>query len=120
MTSYDVQGFLTTATVGEGISTGFDERGFPTTLYPANCPTSNFPMKAGEILQASTIVRGEQESSAESEVSSSSGPVVLPTESGPGIATGVTPPQSGGIRQVSQQPVSLAACVLALVFLIFA
>ena len=77
MTSYDVQGFPTTATIAEGISTGFDDRGFPTTIYPANCPTSNYPMAAGEVLQASTIIR--QQSGSES-----SGLIFLPTDSGSG------------------------------------
>jgi hypothetical protein len=42
-------------------------------------------MAAGEVLQVSTIFR--QQSGSEQGVSTSSGRIVLPTDSGPGIAT---------------------------------
>lgn len=110
MTSYDVQGFPTTATIAEGISTGFDDRGFPTTIYPANCPTSNYPMAAGEVLQASTIIR--QQSGSES-----SGLIFLPTDSGSGIATSARgSSQSEGARRSAEWFVACGALVIALAF----
>ena len=39
------------------MSKGFDDRGFPTTIYPSNCPTSNFPMKAGEVLGTNSMLQ---------------------------------------------------------------
>ena len=111
VTSYDVQGFPTTATIAEGISTGFDDRGFPTTIYPANCPTSNYPMAAGEVLQASTVVRQQ------SGTGSSSGVIFLPTESEPGIASSaVDASQSEGARRTAQWFVACGALVFALAF----
>ena len=113
VTSYDVHGFLVTATVAEGISTGYDDRGFPTTIYPANCPTSNYPMAAGEVLQVSTIFR--QQSGAEQGVSTSSGRIILPTDSGPGLATTVAGSSDGAsARQLTQ--CAVASSVLAVAF----
>jgi hypothetical protein len=110
VTSYDVQGFPTTATIAEGISTGFDDRGFPTTIYPANCPTSNYPMAAGEVLQASTIIR--QQSGSQS-----SGLIFLPTDSGSGIAASARDSsQSQGSRRTAEWFVACGALVFALAF----
>nr|POE48147.1 putative extracellular glycosidase [Quercus suber] len=41
VTSFDEQGFLTTATVAIGASTGWDEQGFATTVFPSGCAASS-------------------------------------------------------------------------------
>ncbi|EME42242.1 glycoside hydrolase family 16 protein [Dothistroma septosporum NZE10] len=51
VTKYNEQGFLTTATIPAGASTGWDDKGMPTTVLPANCMISNPPMAAGEVLK---------------------------------------------------------------------
>lgn len=50
VTSYDQQGFPTTATVPMGISTSWDHRGFAVTVYPRNCQTRNLPLQVGNVL----------------------------------------------------------------------
>ncbi|KAF7185783.1 putative extracellular glycosidase [Pseudocercospora fuligena] len=57
VTSYNQQGFLTTATIAAGASTGWDDKGFPTTVYPANCMVSNPPIAAGEVLKVVATTR---------------------------------------------------------------
>ena len=116
VTSYDVHGFLVTATIAERISTGYDDRGFPKTIYPSNCPTSNYPMAAGEVLQVSTIFR--QQSGAEQDASTSSGRIVLPTDSGPGIETTAADSSDGNsARRLTR---SVTACSVFAVALAFA
>ncbi|KAK4614738.1 putative extracellular glycosidase [Fulvia fulva] len=56
VTKYNEQGFLTTATIPAGASTGWDDKGMPATVLPANCMISNPPMAAGEVLK---LVRSE-------------------------------------------------------------
>jgi hypothetical protein len=115
VSSYDVHGFLVTATVAEGISTGYDDRGFPTTIYPQNCPTSNYPMAAGEVLQASTIIR--QQSGAGADASTSSGRIFLPTDSGPGVATIAAGSSDGSsIRRITQWVTACGVLAVALAF----
>jgi hypothetical protein len=115
VTSYDVHGFPVTATVAEGISTGYDDRGFPTTIYPANCPTSNYPMAAGEVLQGSTILR--QQSGAGSDASTSSGRIFLPTDSGPGIATSAAGSSDGNsAKRLTQWVTACSVFAVAIAF----
>lgn len=40
VTSYDQKGFLTTATIADGLSTGWNDQGLPTTVYPLGCVTT--------------------------------------------------------------------------------
>lgn len=72
-------------------------------------------MAAGEVLQASTIIR--QQSATDPDVSTSSGHVVVPTDSGPGIATtAASSSQSDGTRHVAQYVVACGAFVATFIF----
>ena len=70
-------------------------------------------MAAGEVLQVSTIFR--QQSGAGQDVSTSSGRIVLPTDSGPGIATTAADSSDGAsARRLTQW--ATACSVLAVAF----
>ena len=92
VTSYDVKGFLTTATIPAGASTGWDANGHPTTQYPSNCRISNPPIQIGEVLgshmASASASDGQGATPAGSQVTTKSGVVVV-GESG-GTASLVT------------------------------
>ena len=70
-TKYDQQGFLTTATVPEGVSTTFDDKGFPVTVFPQNCQASDLPAQVANVLGTTTglpTALSEQSSSPASRV----------------------------------------------------
>ncbi|KAK5131197.1 hypothetical protein LTR08_001222 [Meristemomyces frigidus] len=75
------RGFLTTATLAAGISTGYDDRGYPTTVYPSNCLTKKLLLAEGEILRPTALAVNER-------MTTSSGRVLLPTATGIITSTG--------------------------------
>jgi hypothetical protein len=72
-------------------------------------------MAAGEVLQASTILR--QQSGTELDISTSSGRIVLPTDSGPGIATtAADSSDSASTKRLTQWATACSVLVVALAF----
>jgi len=91
--SYDARGFLTTATVPVGVSTGWDVRGFPTTAYPSNCQISNPPFAIGQVLGANT----QSSTIGGDHVVTSSGNVIVAESSTAGLVT-PTASRSAGVH----------------------
>lgn len=58
MTTFNQRGFKVIETVPVGIKTTFNDKGFPVTVYPANCQASSVPDKADEILKLATLTDG--------------------------------------------------------------
>lgn len=121
-----MHGFLTTATVAAGVSTGWDDRGFPTTVYPPSCQTSNPPMAAGEVLAPSSMLRaGAQTTVAPSFTTTSNGGVILPPPSSTLLQPSAASMSSDSGKSASSRllvgwkvAVGLAAIVLGLAVLL--
>ncbi|KAK3643867.1 transglycosylase [Elasticomyces elasticus] len=92
VTAFNQQGFATTATVPIGISTGWDDRGLPTTVFPSNCPVSNVPFAAGEVLKISTFSQSPGRNGG-GQVVTRSGEVVV---AGSGTGSLITPSAAAG------------------------
>ncbi|KAK1063738.1 transglycosylase [Friedmanniomyces endolithicus] len=117
VTSYDVRGFLTTATVPVGVSTGWDDRGLPTTVYPSNCPASNVPFAAGAVLMASSFIASD----AGGQVVTSSGDATVARTGPAGVITlAATTAASGTASAGEKNGYGWTVCVcvvgLAMVF----
>ncbi|KAK5705806.1 transglycosylase [Elasticomyces elasticus] len=115
VTAFNQQGFATTATVPIGISTGWDDRGMPTTVFPSNCPASNVPFKAGEVLKISTFSQSPG-GNGDGQVVTRSGEVVV---AGSGTGSLITPSAaagSGARSSVEQRGFGLmvSVCVVGL------
>ncbi|KAK1073350.1 transglycosylase, partial [Friedmanniomyces endolithicus] len=99
VTSYDIRGFLTTATVPVGVSTGWDDRGLPTTVYPSNCPVSNVPFAAGEVLMASSFTA----SGGGGQVVTSSGGAIVAGTGSAGLITPAATTAASGTPSASEK-----------------
>ncbi|KAK0363764.1 transglycosylase [Friedmanniomyces endolithicus] len=117
VTSYDIRGFLTTATVPVGVSTGWDNRGLPTTVYPSNCPVSNVPFAAGAVLMASSFIASDAGGQV---VTSSGGATVARTGPAGVITLAATTAASGTHSAGEKNGYGWTVCVcvvgLAMVF----
>ena len=111
VTAYNNQGFLVTHTVPVGISTGWDDRGFPVTKYPSNCPTSNVGFVAGAVLKPSST---DGFSAASVEVTTKSDNIMLPSATNGLVAPSAGAAQSGGRRRVQKWLAAFCTLVAAM------
>nr|POE93355.1 putative extracellular glycosidase [Quercus suber] len=101
VTSYDEQGFLTTAIVPVGVSTGWDEQGFATTIFPSGCgPAATVTAAKALLAKADALA-----------TITSSGLLTLPSAAATVVASANTP-TSGTNGHRSVQWASAACTVL--------
>ena len=67
VTTFNQRGFKTVETVPVGVSTKFDDKGLPVTVYPPNCQITNIPLKVAAIMGV-TQTNGGAEPTAQASV----------------------------------------------------